>query len=210
MSVNRDQVMTRLSYLLGEETVPTSGINARQGFIQDALDEIYRSHEWEWAKTTATTALTSNVATLASGIGLDLLVDIREVVSGANDDKVYTRISYEESDNFEQGTYKYWLDTSMDNPVVNTKEADATLTYRYSQMAPQINASVTTPFPSANVVALGALKYLRQAENPFADVSQEEQIFRARLEEYIANENRNKPRRTRSRQSTQSHYTGAV
>jgi hypothetical protein len=47
------------------------------------------------------------------------------------------------------------------------------------------------------ILALGAQRFIRKAENPQADISQEEQIFQKRLEELWGWQNRQKPRKAR-------------
>lgn len=212
MPVNQTQVMTELSYLLGERTVPTSGTEDRKGFINTTLKEIYRAYPWEWAMTTATFSLTSGIASLPSGALVDRPLDVREIVSGSDNDNVYAQVTYQEQDNFNQGDYRYWITGTPDNYQINTKEDNATITVRYQVEAPTLDdaGAVTTPFPSANVVALGALRYIRMGENPQADISQEETLFRNRLEEYMGLARRNNPKRRRSIQSVNNHNTGGI
>lgn len=206
MSVNQQDAMLRLSYLLGEASIPTSGVDSRRAFVQDTLDEIYKAYPWEWAMTVATISLANGVATMPSGRLEDGPLDVREVSSGTLDDNVYTQTDYEAADSYIQGQYRYWL---VGNEL-RSPEDDTTLTVRYQTAAPSINASISTPFNDANTIALGALRFVRISENPFADISQEEQNFQAHLEKHIAMANRNNARTRRSSHSISGYSTGDV
>ena len=209
MATNRDQVMTALSNLLGEQTVPTSNVTDRQNFIQNTLDEIYRAYPWQWAQTVATVTLTNGVGALPTNARVDAELDVRQVVAGANSDYVYEEVMYEEQDDFPEGSYKYWVTEDENGANINTKEGAGALTVRYQTVAPEINASISTPFPDPMVIALGALRYVRIGENPEGDVTQEEDLFKIRLDEVIAQAQRSKPRRRqRTKASVTGWYTG--
>lgn len=195
--VTLTDVQQDLSFLLGELNVPSSGIDDRNRFIQRTLEEAWRAYPWEFSKTTATVAPSSGVATVASGAMLEGTFDVRYVTSGSGDDHIYSEIPYEESDDYSAGSYRYWITGSTPNPVINTKETETPLQVRYQAIPPQINASVSTNFPDSQVLALGALRYVRIGENPTADIVQEESNFQARLEELWGQYNRVKPRARR-------------
>ena len=193
MSVTLTQAMEDLSYLLGETSVPTTGVEDRQRFIQVALERAYRAYNFPFSNVNATVAVVSGIATLPTDIGQDTFLDVRDRTISPN--IVYKQIDYTEYDRYNQGDYVYYLDGYEDTYTLNTKEANTTLTVRYGLTAPAINASVSTPFPSSMALARGALIYLRQAEDPQADISQEEALFQAELDDIIAAYNRNRPRR---------------
>jgi hypothetical protein len=198
MSVNLTDVQQDLAYLLGEQSAPSTSNSdyvVRQTFIQRALERAYRAYNFGFNKLTATVALTSGVATLASGVMQDAVLDVRRVVSGQSNDNVYTQIPYEESDSAIAGDYKYWITGYQGAMLLNSNEADTTLTYRYQTGAPVINASMSTPFPSSMALARGALIYYRQAEDPQADIGQEEALFSGELVEIISQYNRSRPQR---------------
>jgi Ca2+-binding RTX toxin-like protein len=195
MSINLTDVQTDLSYLLGEQTVPTSGIEDRTRFIQVALERAYRAYDFPMNKLTATVALVSGVATLPTTVLQDSVLDVREVVSGSANDHIYKQVDYTESDTPTQGSYTYWLDGYEGAYTLKTNENDATLTIRYSNAVPTLNASISSPFPSSMALARGALIYVRQSEDPQADISQEEALFQAELDEVISAYSRSRPRR---------------
>lgn len=207
MAITRTQIMTDLSYLQGEQTVPTSGVSDREAFIQRTVEEVYRTYAFPQTMTSATVSLTSNVATLASTYYPNGPLDVRVVNSGAQDDYVFTEIPYDESDDYKQGQYKYWLTGGDPNFVINSKDADATLTVRYQTKPPQINATITIPFDDPMVFALGALRYMRIGENPEADITQEEDNFQVKLDQMIAQSVRKGVRGRRKTLSEKSGWT---
>ena len=195
-AVTLTDVQEDLAYLLGEQSAPSttsSDYNSRSRFIQRALERAYRAYNFPFNKVNATVALTNGVATLASGVLQDSVLDVRIINSGTNDDKVLTQVPYEEQDKYGQGSYVYWL-TGYENAYqLHSKESDNTLTIRYTTSVPVINASIATPFPSAMALARGALIFYRQAEDPQADIGQEEALFQAEIEDIITMYNRSRP-----------------
>jgi len=195
MALTQTTVLTDLSYLLGESSVPTTGIEDRKRFIQLALERCYRAYDFPFSRITATVAMVNGIATLPSDVHQDSIVDIRKVNSGVGDDNVYRTIPYESLDGYSSGSYAYFLDGYEGTYVLRSSETTTTdtLTIRYEQTAPQISASITTPFPSSMALARGALVYYRQAEDPQADIAQEEYLFQQELDEVIAQYNRSRP-----------------
>lgn len=196
-AINLTDCQQDLSFLEGNQTVPTSGIDDWARFIQRTLEEAWRQYPWDFAKTLATVTMSSGVGTLASGAMIDSIYDVRYVNSGVGDDNVFTQIPYEEQDSYDASQNRYWVTGSPMNPVINTKSTDTPLSVWYKAVPPQINASVTSSFPDSHIIALGAQRWVRKAENPQADISQEEEIFQRRLEELWGSYNRNKPRKAR-------------
>ena len=196
MAVNQTDVLQDMSYLLGEASVPTSGIDDRKRFIQRGLERIARIYDFNEMYAIATVSLTVGnnglySGTLPSDSGESPDLDIRQINSGTNDDYVFTKIPYEDQDKAQAGEYKYWLTGSTGAYTMTTRDDVAAVTVRYLQQAPTINASVSTTFPSSIVIARAALVYYKQAENPLADISQDEALFQRELEEVIARQQRN-------------------
>lgn len=211
MPINQTDIMTRLSYLLGEQTVPTSGVADRQAFIQDTIEEVYRRYHFPQTMTTATVSVVSGAATLASNYFPNGPIDVREVSSGAQDDNQYALIPYDEHDDYRQGQYKFWLEGGDPNYVIKTKEDASTLTVRYQQKPALVSASMSIPFEDPMVFALGALRYVRVGENPEADITQEEDNFQVKLDQLIARYRRNRPRGRRKTLGERSNWhTGDV
>lgn len=194
-TITLTDVQQDLSYLLSEQSVPSTGTENRQRFIQRALERAYRAYDFPMNKVTATIQMTNGVSGTLTFIGQDSVLDVRQVVSGSHNDNIYYQIPYEEQDSYAQGSYRYWLTGYEGAYVINTTESTTSpiLTVRYTTVVPQINASIPTPFPSSMCLARGALIYYRQAEDPQADIAQEEALFQQELDEVIAAYNRSRP-----------------
>lgn len=210
-SINQTDVLLDMSYLLGEQSIPTSGIEDRKAFIQRALERIYRLYDFSEFKSIATVTITNGQGTLPADIGESPDMDVRVVNSGNGNDYIFEQIPYEEQDKYSAGDYKYWLTGSAGDYTINTNDTVSALTIRYIEEAPTINASITTSFPSSMVIARGALVYYKQAENPLADVSQDEALFQSELQEVIQRQIRNNPIvRAKGIQELNDTYTGSV
>ncbi len=195
-SINQTDVLQDMSYLLGEASVPTSGIDDRKRFIQRGLERIARLYDFDemYALATVSMTLSGNFYTgsLPSDAAESPDLDVRVIQSGTDNDYIYDKIPYEDQDKYQVGDYKYWLTGSAGDYTLNTRDSNTPLVVRYLQTAPTINASVSTTFPSSMVIARAALVYYRQAENPLADISQDEALFQRELEEVIARQQRNR------------------
>jgi hypothetical protein len=188
-------VLQDMSFLLGESTVPTSGIEDRQRYIQRTLERVYRAHNFPMHQVTATLTVTSGAGTIPSTIHQDGIVDVREVVTGTNNDLIYTQVAITDLDNYGSGDYRYALtgyEGSGTYTISTSETGSQVLTVRGEGVAPTINGSIGTPFPSPMCLAQGALVYYRMAEDPQADVSQQEALFQNELDEVIAQYNRNR------------------
>jgi hypothetical protein len=212
-----DEVQTDMAYLLGEQSVPATS-NAdyavRSTFIQRSLERIYRIFDFNMNRLTATVSLTSGSGLLPADARDEAELDVRIVMPGTNDDYVFEAVRYEDNDKYASGEYRYWLteDSTTGRWRLNTTEtAVSAVTVRYLTQAPVINNSIATPFPSSMVVALGAMVYYRVAEDPQADIGADEDEFRMQLNEVIAAERRNQPRRRGiTRAERLNHYSGEL
>jgi hypothetical protein len=216
MSVSLTDVQRDLAYLLGEQTTPSDSspdYNQRSRFIQVALERAYRSYDFPMNKLIATVTAVSGVATLPTTVLQDSVLDVREVVAGADNDKIYRFVDYTQQDSFNSGDYVAWLEGYEGTYVLKTSETSSSpvLTLRYSSVTPALNASITSPFPSSMALARGALIYVRQSEDPQADISQEEALFQQELDEIIMAYNRSRPRqRMVSKHEDNNTYIGDI
>jgi len=203
--VSLDQALSDLSFLLGETvSPPESAVPDRARFIQATLERVYRAFNWDLATINATITLVNGIAAAPTDLNIDdPIMDLRmkndQPGLGVGGDYIFTKIPYEQQDSFGPSDYVYWITGSPGAYIINTDQngddmtANAALSLRYMQVAPAINASVGTPFPSSMCLARGALAYYRQAEDPQADISQVEALFQQELEEVIATQIRNQP-----------------
>lgn len=206
------QVQQDLAYLLGEQSPPSTSnqdYDVRTAFIQRALERAYRAYDFPMNKMNATVQASAYVATLPSNVLQDSTLDVREVVSGKQDDHVYRQVEYSAFDGYNTGDYVYYLDGYAGTYNAVLSESDPLLTIRYSSGTPVLNASVGTPFPSSMALARGALIYYRQSEDPQADISQEEALFQGELDEIISSYHRSAPqRRMVARHEDKGTYIG--
>jgi hypothetical protein len=214
--INQTDVLLDLSYLLGESSIPTSGIDDRKAFIQRGLQRIVRLYDFDEMYALATVSLTLGSNAFYSGaLPADAAespdLDVRVINPGTNDDYVFEKVPYEDQDKAITGDYKYWLTGSANDYTMTTRDDVSNVVVRYLQTAPTINASISTTFPSSIVIARAALVYYRQAENPMADIAQDEALFKTELEEVIARQNRNRPvSRAKSIMELNDVYSGSV
>jgi len=193
--ITETDVLTTLSYLMGERTVPTTAIEGRKDFIKRSLEEIYRAYPWPFAKVTETIPVSSFTATLATTfdpqhklsvyfLNGDLQTNLEEINPG-------------DQDMFEDSDRKYWVEAQTDGTyLIKLKDTDITsIIAKYQTVAPDINASVGTPFQDRTTIALGARRYIKLGENPDADISQDEALFQKRLTENISSQQLSRPLR---------------
>ena len=187
-----------------------------QTYVQRSLERIYRAYNFPMNTVLATIQVTAGIGTLPTNIGQDGLIDVREINSGPYADKVYSEVSYQESNNYSVGDYAYWLQGYGGNYTIYTSETSGSdlnpvLSLLYITSVPILNASINTNFPSSMVVALGALKYYRLAEDPYTDVSPYENMFQLEMAEVIADVNRNRAQvRGRTQLEQWGTYTGDI
>lgn len=205
----QDDIMLTLSYLRGERTVPTQNVEGRKDFIQTTLNQIYDRHPWAFARVVnQSVAVASSIASLPSGLSLAHQLHARYQEGS-------TEIALEEIDasdrfNAQEGDRVYWLEPRGEGQYnLATKEAIANVIVDYSTTAPQVNATITTPFPDKQTIALGANRYVKLSQDPEADISQDEALFENRLTQNIGDWNLNRPmRKLRTRQSEVGYRTG--
>jgi hypothetical protein len=207
-------ILTDFSYAVAEQTVPSSGIEDRKAFIQRSLEEAHRYADWDWAKATATTQLTSGIATLATTVALSPSLDVRILASGTNADKIFTQIPYEAQDSYGAGDYKYWLTGNLGSYRLNTTEStdsSSVITYRYDTVPADLVSGESTKFPSSLTLAQGALRYYRASRDPEYDVSQDQAIWEQGLENLVGLQNSTRPiRRARTARDVSGAYIGDI
>ena len=125
-SINQTDVLQDMSYLLGEASVPTSGIDDRKRFIQRGLERIARLYDFDEMYALATVSLTLNgrfyTGALPSDSGESPSLDVRVLNNGSNDDYVFDKIPYEDQDKYQVSDYKYWLTGSANDYTINARD----------------------------------------------------------------------------------------
>lgn len=197
--VSLTDVQTDLAYLLGEQSIPSTGstdYTVRGVFIQRGLERIARFVDFDFSFAMATVSLVAGAGSLPTGTRANPQLDVRVTNSSQRDDYIFSPTTYEQFDSYSQGDYKYYLSANANTgiqSVVTTETTVPAVTVRYSLAAPTLNASISTNFPSSLVVAKAALIYQRESEDKDADTAPEIAKFQQELEEVIAVMDRTQP-----------------
>jgi hypothetical protein len=182
-----------LAYLLNQNATPNAELTRRTFFVVSSVQRLNRSFDW------LTMKVTEQVTTDASGTA-----DISDLNFGAIPafDYVgpgdmalgYSFIAYDDLVQYGQGDRQYGLIVNEDGEwELHTTEPNTTINISYYQ-APDISTAQAAFFP-AMVIAKGALIYYRQAQDPEADTSVEEDQFRQETEELMEAQERRRPQK---------------
>jgi len=167
--------LTDLSYLLGEDSVPTTGIDSRIGFINRVCEDIVGRYRWSWNQATASVTITTKAGDLPTDYRMGGMVTCKD-----QDDNFYTEVDEQYIGNYSPYTF-YVNGNDVDGYVITVNNDTATtLTVEYCKRAPLFAGSVDTKefaIPIKMAVSRGALIDVRRSENPFADVAPETQEF---------------------------------
>lgn len=201
------QLLTSLAYLMGERTVVSATTAPRTDFIQSAEEDAYRSFPWKFAQRTATLTPTSGVATMPTDYDYQMETHAY-YVNGEQID--LTQIDVLDAGNYAIGDNVYWITSPSDGVFkFNTTETSvSSFTLIYQSLPPVLDSAGTiqTPYPNKMTLAKGARVYVKLAQNPDADVSQEQAQFDASITKDIAAAQVQVPRRKRK---TTGGYTGS-
>lgn len=205
--ISQTNVLTTLAYLLGERSVNSTTSAPRADFIQETLNEAYAAYPWRFANSKSTITLTSGIATMPTNFDISHKLTIAWL-SGTDEIKL-EEIDPSDTGLVNDGDNAAWLEPlSTGYFTLNTKDTTPTsVTVKYQSKAPTLSDSVQTAYPNKMTLALGARRYVKLGQNPDADISQDEAIFRKRLDADIAAHQVPGPRK--KRQSAQSR-TGST
>lgn len=188
---NLDQAQLALASLLFQSNVPQGEQSRRAFFITSAVQRLYRSFDYDMAEQTV------EIATDSDGLGdlSDLALGPTPAIQFVNDGvRNYDFIFARNATGAAQGDFKYWVIVNEDGQwELHSTEPDTTLTITYWQ-APDISSSQAVTF-TPMVIGKGALIYYRQAQDPEADTSVEEDQFKQEVSEIIEKQNRTRPQR---------------
>lgn len=169
--------LLELSYVLGETSVPTSGIDDRKSFINSVRRDIFGRRPWKWAtKWNQTVSLTNGAGTLPADYREGGVIDVND---GTN---TYQKIDPTEALKYDTGSYVYWVTgNNVDGFTLNTNQTPTSLTVSYATKSTELATSETCPIPLSEPVVKGALVYIRKSENPMAETTAEEAEYEKSL-----------------------------
>lgn len=197
--VTMPQLMTELSYLLGEVSVPTSGVDGRKTFLQRALEDAWKLYPWPFSLTDTTLTFTSGVATLPDDFLPEghyyIIQNGKQIGETTFEDKSLSKGTAFYTF-FSEGDYKVQLISGGVNDTTTTES----LEFRYQYTTPDLTTSDTKKayYTNPRTIALGALRDNVKADNPEADNSQEVQAFVASAQEDYSAFNRIRSRNRRA------------
>jgi hypothetical protein len=214
MAVTQLQARTALADLLGT-TVNSSWPTSYDDALQWGLERISRIYDFDFGLDTLTASTDSSglyAFTTNDGVRFDARLDVRIVNTGVDNDYIFTPVAPEDFDTYTTGDYRFYLRTNDDGTqTLVTTEPSASLTIKFSRIAPTLSASVSSTFPSALAIAYAALIYVREMEDKDADTSVEDAKFQQIMQEIIGQEQRNAgPTRARTSQDVHGNYTGQI
>lgn len=180
--INQVDVMNSLHNLMGHRVNPGGTDDDLKRFVQESFNYCWRYYRWNWSLKTFTT--------LADGV---LPVDF--------DPLGFYSVADTYGLTWDSATGRFLLD-----PL-------AAVEVNYQIVPPTLgtDAAGSAPFPSAQVVALGAAVYAKQAENPTrADISQEWDLFHSELDRLVGKAEVNRYRTPQNVHSRAGTFTGDV
>lgn len=205
-------LLQTIAYLMGERTVNATTSASRGDFLQKTLTEAYQAYPWKWNRATVPITLVSGIATLPTNY--DVGHELRAYYTdGGGADHFYNEIDSGDRDKVMDGNQAFWLHANPDGTfLLKSKDtAQSVLNIQYQQTAPTLDSAGTigTAYPNPMTLALGARRFVKLGQNPDADISQDQAIFKQYLNQDIAAEQIPHPRKRRnSRQTLSGRSTG--
>lgn len=202
MAYSSDDILLTVAYLQGERSVNSTTSAPRRNFIQATLNEIYGAYPWRFARALATVVFSNGIATLPTNYDISHPSHIK---FNNGTDVTIDEINEDDSELFSDGDRAAWIypvnaDSEDSRYVLQSKDSDvSSASFKYQKMAPILDTAGTikTQYPNSMTIALGARRYVKLGQNPDADVSQDEKIFKNRLAEDQAAHQVNQPRKHR-------------
>jgi hypothetical protein len=195
-----------VAYLNGERSIQSATTAIRTNFVHNTLKEIYRAYAWPFAQVNLELTVASGVASLPSTF--DYQHKLQAYFYEGD-----TQVTVDEVETIDQtayidGDHKLWLEPQSDGTyLLRTKDSTITNIYtKFQSKAPEVNASIGTPYADDAIVAQGVRRFIKLAQDPNADVSQDEALFQKRLTESIAAVQISRPKRKMRKISNANNY----
>lgn len=194
-TITQTEVLTSLHNLMGHRVAPGGTDDDLKRYCQSAFDYAWRYFKWGFS--------------LGSGSisAVDGLLPTDFDIEGWRQFNGITEVGLEDTiGTGNTGSAITWDSTSgrfKMSPLVG-----GNIVY---QKTPPTLSETPVPFPSAQVIAIGALIYAKIGENPSrADVKQEWDMFHSELDRLAGRSYSNRTHTPRSRHDVTGTFTGAV
>ena len=202
-------LLQTIAYLMGERTVNSTTSTSRADFLQKTLSEAYQAYPWKFAHTNATLSISSGIATLPTAVDYQHAIRAYFYPSGQTQETYLEEIDAGDKDRVAAGSRAFWLNSNGDGTYnLQTKDTDVpSIIFGYQSLAPTLDTAGTvgTPYPNAMTLALGARRFVKLGQNPDADISQDQALFKQYLNQDIAAE---QIPHARKRRNTRQRLTG--
>lgn len=173
--INKVTVRTSLYNLMGKVNAPGGTADDLDRYIQEAFNYAWQYYKWNYSITSAAITIDgSGNAYLPDDFDPSLYHEVAGVTEVPLADAIAST----------SGVYAI----TWDDAAGKYKTVPATaFTIVYQKTPPTLSDSVNVPFPSPQVIALGASIYAKSAANPSsADTSQEWDMFHDELDRLVA------------------------
>lgn len=193
MSVTLQRILEDLNYLLGDTSVPSTGIDNQKRFINNIDEKIYDYHDWNWGKPTTTYTMSGTTQALESDFVE--LIEVRERIAGSENDNIYKIVDEDMKDTSTDEYICWTTGNEVDGYTLNINQTDnPTLEVKYQiKHVDMTTTASTTKCPRSMPIARGALALMQEAEDPYRDTTDAWAKFQRELDDLVRFDVRTKP-----------------
>lgn len=193
--INQTTVLNSLHNLMGHRVNPGGTDDDLKRYIQASFEYCWRYYKWGFSLKTATI---DDDGLLPEDFDYDGWRRFDGVTEAAIEDTIASG-NTSSAVIWDTDEARYILDPAAAGTIV------------YQIAPPVLDDETSVPFPSSQIVALGATVYAKQAENPTrADIQQEWDLFHAELDQLVGKAEAGIYRRPKNHHDVTGGYTGYV
>jgi hypothetical protein len=195
VAVTLQEILEDLNYLLGDTSVPSTGIDNQKRFINRSIETIWDRTDWSWAGCSTIYNFSGTTQILPSNF--DSIISVREVVTGSDNDNVYTIGDVEDKDTGASDYLLYVEGNRVDGYTMTINQTNnPSLTVRYKKTPDVLSAtSDTTRIPRSMPIARGAYLLMNRAQpDPEVNLTEVSAEFEKDIAELMRLDNRGKPK----------------
>ena len=193
MAVILQDILEDLNYLMGDTSVPSTGIDNQKRFINRINEKIYDYHKWSWAASATNYQMSGTSQVLPDNF---LSVDeVREPVAGEENDNIYQIVDEKMKDSSITDYIAWITGNEVDGYYLNINQTDnPLLTFKYQTKAVDMTGtSDNTDCPRSMPIARGALALMQEAEDPYRDTTDAWAKFQRELDDLVRMDIRTSP-----------------